>query len=57
MEIERAFLKSNLDFLCCCPGFSWDRVSCLPSSWYGAMFWISYEKNVDNTLMFSVVAK
>ena len=21
-----------------CPGFSWDRVNCLPSSWYGAMF-------------------
>ena len=21
-----------------CPGFSWDRVNCLPSSWYSAMF-------------------
>ena len=40
-----------------CPGFRWDRVNFLPSSWYSAMFWIQYEKNVDNTLMFSVVAK
>ena len=40
-----------------CPGFSWDRVNFLPSSWYSVKFWISYENNVDNTLMFSVVAK
>ena len=42
---------------CQCPGFSWDRVNCLPSSWYSAMFRIQYEKNVDKTLMFSAVAK
>lgn len=23
-----------------CPGFSWGRVHCLPSTWYGAMFWV-----------------
>ena len=23
-----------------CPGFSWDRVNFLPSSWYSAVFWI-----------------
>ena len=42
---------------CLCPGFSWDRVNFLSSSWYSAMSWIQCEKNVDNTLMFSVVAK
>ena len=40
-----------------CPGFGWDRVNFLPSSWYSTAFWIQYENNVDNTLMFSVVAK
>ena len=40
-----------------CPGFSWDRVNFLSSSWYSVVFWVQYEKNVDNTLMFSVVAK
>ena len=40
-----------------CPGFGWDRINFLPSSWYSAMFWAQYEKNVDNTLMLSVVAK
>ena len=29
----------------------------LSISWYSVMFWVQYEKNVDNTLMFSVVAK
>jgi len=23
-----------------CPGFGWDRFNFLPSSWYGAAFWI-----------------
>ena len=23
-----------------CPGFGWDRVNFLPSSWYSAVFWI-----------------
>ena len=23
-----------------CPGFSWDKVNFLPSSWYSAVFWI-----------------
>ena len=23
-----------------CPGFGWDRVNSLPSSWYSAVFWI-----------------
>ena len=40
-----------------CPGFGWDRGNCLPGSWYSVMSWIQYEKNVDNTVMFSVVAK
>ena len=34
-----------------CPAFGWDRVNCLPSSWYSALFWISGEKTVENTLM------
>ena len=43
--------------LASCPAFGWDRVNCLPSSWYSAVFWVQYENNVDNTLVFSVVAK
>ena len=39
------------------PGFGWDRVNCLPSSLYNDMFQIQYEKNVDNTLMFSGAAQ
>ena len=35
-----------------CPGFGWDRVNSLLSSWYSAVFWIYCENNVDNTLMF-----
>lgn len=35
-----------------CPGFSWDRVNFLPSSWYTAVFQIRYENNVDYTLIF-----
>ena len=38
-----------------CPGFGWDRVNFLSSSWYRVMFWVQYENNVDNALMFSVV--
>ena len=38
-----------------CPGFGWDRVNFLSSSWYSVMFWVQYEKNVDNTLMFSLL--
>ena len=34
-----------------CPGFGWDRVNSLLSSWYSAGFWIQCENNVDNTLM------
>ena len=40
-----------------CPGFGWDRVNFLSSGWYSVMSWIQCEKYVDNTLMFSVVAK
>ena len=40
---------SSLNVFCSCPGFSWDRVNCLPSSWYSVMFQVQYEKNVDNT--------
>ena len=32
-----------------CPAFGWDRVNCLPSSWYSAVVWIQGEKTVDNT--------
>lgn len=35
-----------------CPGFGF-----FSSSWYSVVFWIHYEKNVDKTLMFSVVAE
>ena len=35
-------------FLSGCPGFGWDRVNFLSSSWYSVMFWIQYEKNVNN---------
>lgn len=31
--------------------FSWDGVNFIPSSWYGAVFGIYYESNVDSTLM------
>ena len=40
-----------------CPGFGWDRLNFFSSSWYSVMFWIQYEKIVDNTWMFSVLAK
>ena len=39
-----------------CPGFGWDRVNFLPSSWYSAVFWILCENTVDNTLMVLVAA-
>ena len=35
-----------------CPGFGWDRVNFLLTSWYSAVFWIECENNVDNRLMF-----
>ena len=35
----------------CCPGFGWNKVNFLLSSWYSAVFWIQDKKNVDNTLM------
>lgn len=35
-----------------CPGFSWDRVNFLPSSWYGAVFQIEDVYNVNNMQMF-----
>lgn len=34
-----------------------ERVNFLPRIRYSAVFWIQCEDNVDNTLMFSVVAK
>lgn len=40
-----------------CPGFAWGRVHFLSSSCHGAVFWVQYEENADNTLMFSVVAQ
>ena len=54
---EKPILHIACHHMTDCPGFSWDRVNFLSSSWYSIMFWIQYEKNVDNTLMFSVVAK
>lgn len=35
-----------------CSGFSWDKVSFLPSSRCNVLFWIQHENNVDNTLVF-----
>ena len=35
-----------------CPGFGWDRVNFLLTSWYSAGFWIYCKNNVGNTLMF-----
>ena len=40
-----------------CPGFGWDTVNFLPGSWCSAVVWIWDENNVNNVLMFSVVAK
>ena len=40
------------DDLLLCPGFGWDRVNFLVSSWYRAVFWILCENNVDNTLIY-----
>ena len=37
-----------------CPCFGRDRVNFLSGSWYSVMFWVQYEKNVDNTDVFSV---
>lgn len=37
------------------PGFSWDSIYFHPNSWYSALFWIQYEYNVDNTLMFRLL--
>ena len=39
-----------------CPGFSWDGVNFILSSWSSAVFWIWCENNVDNILMVLVVA-
>jgi len=44
----------NTDF---CSGFSWDRVNFLCGSWCSAVFWIWGENNIDNILMFLVVAR
>jgi len=40
-----------------CPVFGWDRVNFLSGSWCNAVVWIWDENNVDNILMFSVVAR
>ena len=40
-----------------CPGFSWEKVNFLLSSWCSTVFCIWHENNVDNTLMVLVVAK
>ena len=40
-----------------CPGFGWDRVNFLHSSWYDAVLWTYDENNGDNTWMISVVAE
>ena len=52
--ISSSFWEVQIDL---CPDFSWDRVNFLSNSWYGIVFWVQYEKNVDNTLMFSVVER
>ena len=54
---EHWLFKESCFGLKLCPGFDWGRVNFLHSSWYSAMFWVQYEKNVDYTLMFSVVAQ
>ena len=46
------FFLKQVSSLSCCPGFGWDRVNFLLSSWYSAVFWILCENNADNTLMF-----
>ena len=35
-----------------CPGFGWERVNGLHSSWSGALLWICAENSVGNTGMF-----
>ena len=58
IQLEIADIPFNMSFeQGICPSFGGDRVNCLPSSWYSVMSWVQYEKNVDNTQMFSVVAK
>ena len=37
-----------------CPGFGWDNF--LSGSWYSAVFWIWDENEVNNILMFLLVA-
>lgn len=34
-----------------CPGFGWDSVHFLLSSWHSAVFWVRWENSVDNALM------
>lgn len=52
--LQPTFLPTSLilSFVCWCPDFGWDRVNFLPSCWCNAVFWIKYENNVDNTLVF-----
>ena len=54
---KHSYVSGEVDgsFFCLlehCPGFGWDRVNSLLSSWYSAGFWIYCENDVDNTLMF-----
>ena len=36
-ELTWSVFSMNLS-VSVCPGFGWDRVNCLPGSWYSAMF-------------------
>lgn len=35
-----------------CPGFGWDKIHFLLSSWHSAVFRAQGENNVENTLLF-----
>lgn len=39
------------------PVFGFDGLHFHLSNWYNAVFWIQYEKNVDNTTMLLAVAE
>lgn len=50
-----ATLPFENQFLNWCPCFSWSRISFLPSSSYGAVFWIQDMNNADNTPMLQLL--
>ena len=56
-DISKSKKNGNFSSICGYLGIGLDGVNFLSSSWYTVMFWVQYEKNVNNTLIFSVVAK